>query len=80
MDVQNVHIDFDTSRATSGARDVLGGAAIRVVVWHVLRCLTAKQGKAVSCTCQTMSHLVQLPAFIWAPAQLHLGLVQVDKE
>lgn len=47
--------------------------------WHVLRCLTAKQGKAVSCTCQTMSHLVQLPAFIWAPAQLHLGLVQAQE-
>ena len=35
MDVQNVHIDFDRSRATSGARDVLGGAAIRVVVARV---------------------------------------------
>lgn len=42
MDVQNVYIDFDTSRATSGARDVLGGAAIRVVV----ACVALPHGKA----------------------------------
>jgi hypothetical protein len=26
-----------------------------------------------------ISHMVQLPAFVWAPAQLHLGLVQAQE-
>ena len=69
-----------THRVTHQVRETCWAELPSELWWHVLRCLTAKQGKAVSCTCQTMSHLVQLPAFIWAPAQLHLGLVQVDKE
>ena len=47
--------------------------------WHVLKCLTRREGKAVSCTCKMISHMVQLPAFVWAPAQLHLGLVQAQE-
>jgi hypothetical protein len=45
----------------------------------VLKCLTRREGKAVSCTCKMISHMVQLPAFVWAPAQLHLGLVQAQE-
>ena len=46
--------------------------------WHVLRCLTYKEGRAVACTCKTIAHMVQLPSFVWAPAQLHLGLVHAQ--
>lgn len=47
--------------------------------WHVLKCLTYREGKAVACTCKTISQMVQLPSFVWAPAQLHLGLVQAQE-
>jgi len=32
----------------------------------------------VACTCKTIAHMVQLPSFVWAPAQLHLGLVHAQ--
>ena len=33
----------------------------------------------MACTCKTISQMVQLPSFVWAPAQLHLGLVQAQE-
>jgi len=47
--------------------------------WHVLKCLTCREGKAVACTNKAIAHMVQLPSFVWAPAQLHLGLVQAQE-
>ena len=47
--------------------------------WHVLKCLTYREGKAVACTQKSISQMVKLPSFVWAPAQLHLGLVQAQE-
>jgi hypothetical protein len=33
----------------------------------------------VACTCKTIAHMVELPSFVWAPAQLHLGLVHAQE-
>mmetsp|Transcript_50686 Transcript_50686/g.126181 ORF Transcript_50686/g.126181 Transcript_50686/m.126181 type:complete len:412 (+) Transcript_50686:182-1417(+) len=42
--------------------------------FNVLRCMTKKEGRAVSCTSQMVQSIVTQPSFTWAPALLHLSL------
>ena len=42
--------------------------------WHVLRCLTRNDGRAVPCSCKLIRQVVTSPNFIWAPSKLHLAL------
>lgn len=38
--------------------------------WHILRWLTQREGKAVSCSCHAIKSIVTLDTFIWSPAQV----------
>jgi hypothetical protein len=42
--------------------------------WHVLKCMTRTEGRAVSCTCRLIRQVVVSPNFIWSPSKLHLAL------
>jgi hypothetical protein len=42
--------------------------------WHVLKCLTRSEGRAVSCSCKIIRQVVLSSNFIWAPSKLHLAL------
>jgi len=47
--------------------------------WHVLRCMTAREGRAVACTSHMIRNITTLESFVWAPAQLHLALVAAQE-
>mmetsp|Transcript_47047 Transcript_47047/g.110862 ORF Transcript_47047/g.110862 Transcript_47047/m.110862 type:complete len:378 (-) Transcript_47047:93-1226(-) len=47
--------------------------------WHVLRCMTAREGRAVACTSSMIRNITTLESFVWAPAQLHLALVSAQE-
>jgi len=43
---------------------------------NVLKVLTKKEGTAVACTSQMIQQVITIPSFVWAPALLHVCLVQ----
>mmetsp|Transcript_33778 Transcript_33778/g.52585 ORF Transcript_33778/g.52585 Transcript_33778/m.52585 type:complete len:365 (-) Transcript_33778:932-2026(-) len=47
--------------------------------WPILKCLTVREGRAVSCSCSMIHNLVNLSSFYWAPAQVHLALVTAQE-
>lgn len=44
--------------------------------WHVVKGMTQRQGRAVSCSCKTIAQIVKLPSFIWVHEPIHLDIVQ----
>jgi len=65
-----------------------GWQLVHPAAWHelpaelwgtVMRIFTAREGKALACTCKMINNITRLESFMWEPALLHLAMMAAQE-